>query len=235
MTSASARDVGLRIAGSVLLLVAVIGCGGEARDAQPSPKPSRSAAGDDSNADADANGDGDGDGDENRAPPGDEAGDDGGARAGEDASPGAEDAVLEAKDFGCILRWPQVRRFRITNVRGRLDEALAVARSPNGGTYPVGTILQLVPTEAMVKRARGWNPQTNDWEFFALDVSRTRTTIRSRGAAETVNAFNGNCFDCHKRAEPKWDFVCEDNHGCDPLPIGPDQLLRIQNDDPRCK
>ena len=145
-----------------------------------------------------------------------------------------EDALLEAEDFGCILEWPKVRRFRITNVRGHLDEALAVAASPTGGPYPVGTILQLVPSEAMVKRGRGFSPETNDWEFFALDATRSGTTIRSRGARETVNAFGGNCFECHRLAEPQWDFVCEDSHGCDPLPIGPETFERLQNADPRC-
>jgi hypothetical protein len=145
-----------------------------------------------------------------------------------------EDALLAAEDFGCILEWPRVRRFRITNVRGHLDEALAVANSPTGGTYPVGTIIQLVPSEAMVKRGRGWSPETNDWEFFALDVRADGTTIRSRGARETVNAFGGNCFDCHSLAAPQWDFVCEDSHGCDPLPIGPETFERLQNGDPRC-
>jgi hypothetical protein len=151
-----------------------------------------------------------------------------------DAMVEGEDAYLDAEDFGCILAWPMVRRFRITNVRGHLEEALEVATSPTGGTYPVGTILQLVPGEAMVKRGRGWNPFTNDWEFFALDARASGTTIRSRGAEETVNAFGGNCFDCHRRAEPQWDFVCEDDHGCDPLPLSPETLLSIQNGDPRC-
>lgn len=145
-----------------------------------------------------------------------------------------EDVVLEAADFPCILNWTMVRHFRITNVLGHLDETLAVANSPTGGTYPVGTVIQLVPSEAMVKRGRGWNPLTNDWEFFALDVSATSTTIRARGAEETVNAFGGNCFECHRRADPAFDFVCEDTHGCDPLPLSLETILRIQNADPRC-
>jgi len=156
------------------------------------------------------------------------------ATSGRDAQIEGEDARLEAADFGCILEWPMVRHFRITNVRGHLDEALAVANSPTGGTYPVGTILQLVPSEAMVKRGRGFSPETNDWEFFALDARAGGTTVRSRGAQDTVNAFGGNCFSCHARAEPQWDFVCEDTHGCDPLPIATATLLDIQNGDPRC-
>ena len=145
-----------------------------------------------------------------------------------------EDVVLEAADFPCILNWTMVRHFRITNVLGHLDETLAVANSPTGGTYPVGTVIQLVPTEAMVKRGNGWNPATNDWEFFALNVSAASTTIRARGAEDTVNAFGGNCFNCHQRADPAFDFICENTHGCDPLPIGLSTILSIQNADPRC-
>jgi hypothetical protein len=47
--------------------------------------------------------------------------------------------------------------------------------------YPVGTILQLVPFEAMVKHPRETFPKTNGWEFFALDVSEAGTKIRDRG------------------------------------------------------
>lgn len=146
-----------------------------------------------------------------------------------------EDVVLEAADFPCILNWTMVRHFRITNVLGHLDETLAVANSPTGGTYPVGTVIQLVPSEAMVKRGHGWNPATNDWEFFALNVTATSTTIRARGAEETVNAFGGNCFNCHRRADPAFDFVCENTHGCEPLPIGLETILSVQNADPRCR
>jgi hypothetical protein len=36
----------------------------------------------------------------------------------------------------------------------------------------------LIPTEAMVKREKGFNPVTHDWEFFELDVSKDETEIR---------------------------------------------------------
>jgi hypothetical protein len=45
----------------------------------------------------------------------------------------------------------------------------AAARAENGGVYPVGTVIQLIPFEAMVKRHEGWNPATGDWELFMLD------------------------------------------------------------------
>lgn len=145
-----------------------------------------------------------------------------------------EDPILDAEDFDCILEWPKVHRFRITNVLGDVDASLAVANSPDGGTYPIGTLIQLIPTEAMVKRAPGFAPQANDWEFFALSVSAQGTEILDRGSDQVVNAFGGNCFDCHSKAAPQWDLVCEQDHGCDPLPFTAEQIEAVQNADPRC-
>jgi hypothetical protein len=97
----------------------------------------------------------------------------------------------------------------------------------------VGTILQLVPQEAMVKRATGFSPSTNDWEFFSLDVSSTGTKILSRGGAQVVNRFGGSCASCHSAAQSKFDFVCGHDHGCAPLPIGPAVFAALQKADPR--
>jgi hypothetical protein len=144
-----------------------------------------------------------------------------------------EDLDMKAADFRNLSTMTKVRGFYIDNALGHLDEALRVANSPNGGVYPVGTIVQLVPQEAMVKRRRGWNPETHDWEFFFLATSATGTEIVTRGAKETVNRFGGNCFGCHAAADPKWDFVCEQDHGCAPLPFGHDVFEAIQRADPR--
>src|SRR5262249_31954439 len=110
----------------------------------------------------------------------------------------------------------------------------AVANAPGGGIYPVGTVIQLVPFEASVKRARGFSPASNDWEFFSLSTSATGTTIRARGTMNVVNQFGGNCFTCHKNAQPQWDFLCEQDHGCDPIPITAAQIEALQQADPRC-
>ena len=111
--------------------------------------------------------------------------------------------------------------------------ALAVARSARGGVYPVGTIIQLVPQEAMVKRAPGFSPSTNDWEFFSLDVSAKGTRILSRGGAKVLNRFGGSCASCHSAAASQFDFVCGTTHGCAPLPIGPAVIASLQKSDPR--
>jgi hypothetical protein len=158
-----------------------------------------------------------------------------GSESDSDSTTGVtEDPILDPEDFTCILDWPKVRRFRVTNVLGDVDATLAVANSPAGGDYPVGSLIQLIPTEAMVKRAPGFAPQAHDWEFFSLSVSADGTEILERGSDEVVNAFGGNCFDCHAEAEPQWDFVCEQDHGCAPLPLTAEQIEAVQNADPRC-
>ena len=146
-----------------------------------------------------------------------------------------QDAKLTAADFKNINTMTRVGDHFVTNVSGHLAQALAVARSATGGQYPVGTIIQLIPQEAMVKRAKGFSPSTNDWEFFSLNVTATGTTILSRGGAEVVNRFGGSCASCHSAAQPQFDFVCGTTHGCAPLPIGPAVIASLQKADPRPK
>ena len=145
-----------------------------------------------------------------------------------------EDIVLRAGDFVSLKDMTPVRGFFVSNRLGHLDEALAVANEPEGGTYPVGTLIQLVPQEAMVKRAPGFDAASDDWEFFSLSVSGTTTTIQARGVEDVENAFGGNCFQCHSQAEPEWDLICEDTHGCDPLQISDQIIMNLQDGDSRC-
>ncbi len=145
----------------------------------------------------------------------------------------SEDANLTAADFTNIHAMTRVGDHFVTNVRGHLAQALAVARSPRGGVYPVGTIIQLVPQEAMVKRRAGFSPATRDWEFFSLDVSASGTRILKRGGAEVVNRFGGSCASCHGAAQPQFDDVCGKTHGCAPLPIGDAVIAAIQKAYPR--
>jgi hypothetical protein len=141
---------------------------------------------------------------------------------------------ITAETFGCIREMTPVRGFYVDNLNGDLEGTLAVANSPTGGTYPPGSVVQLVPTEVMVKRAPGFNPATRDWEFFELDVSAEGSTIRARGFADVVNRFGGNCFACHVKARPERDMICEQDHGCDPIPLTPVMTRAIQKTDPRC-
>jgi hypothetical protein len=147
-----------------------------------------------------------------------------------------EDIEMEADDFRALGDMTAVRRFFLDNPLGHLDEAIAVAENPDGGTYPVGTVIQLIPQEAMVKRAPGFDPASNDWEFFELTVTEEGTEINTRGGSEVVNQFGLSCVECHNKAEPEFDLICEHTHGCDPLPPPLDDvevIASVQNSDPR--
>lgn len=156
-----------------------------------------------------------------------------GAKATPPTTRRAEDLEMQAASFSNINTMARVNNHFIANPLGHLDQALAVAHSRKGGRYPVGTIIQLVPQEAMVKRHAGFNAATKDWEFFFLDVSPQGTKIVTRGADDVVNRFGGNCASCHAAAAPQFDMVCEHDHGCAPLPIGDDVIAAIQQSDPR--
>lgn len=145
-----------------------------------------------------------------------------------------QDVKITASDFTNLADMTPVRGFFISNVSGHLDEALKVANDPKGGSYPVGTIVQLIPGEAMVKHVKGYDPETHDWEFFTLQPSPQGTTITAHGGAEVVNAASkASCAGCHSAAKPQFDFVCEHDHGCAPLPFSDDVIRAVQKADPR--
>jgi hypothetical protein len=151
------------------------------------------------------------------------------------AQGGAAKLAITDASFGCIRKLEPVRGFYVGNLAGNLEGTVKAAKSEKGAVYPVGSVVQLVPTEAMVKREAGFNPATKDWEFFELVVSPTGTKINVRGATDVVNRFGGNCLTCHAQAKPEWDMICEQTHGCAPIPVTPVMAKAIQNTDPRCE
>ena len=143
-------------------------------------------------------------------------------------------ADIDANSFRCITKMTPVRQFYVDNLQGNLDATLAAANSTTGAMYPTGSVIQLIPGEAMVKRDKGFNAETHDWEFFELDVSKDGTKIRKRGTTDVVNRFGGNCFGCHAPAGAQWDLVCETDPGCAPLPVTRAMIRALQRTDPRC-
>lgn len=141
---------------------------------------------------------------------------------------------ITADSFRCIRDMTPVRGFYVSNLDGDLKGTLAAAQAPNGGIYPPGSVVQLVPTEVMVKRDPGFNAATKDWEFFELEFVDGKAKIRTRGFVDVVNRFGGNCFACHAKARPEFDMICETGHGCDPIPLTPVMVKAIQKSDPRC-
>ncbi|WP_439134414.1 hypothetical protein [Pseudomaricurvus sp.] len=148
------------------------------------------------------------------------------------ASP--EALKISAEDFRCMLDMTPVRGFFVDNlIEGKLEDTLKVANAEQG-QYPPGSVVQLVPTEVMVKHPKGYNAATKDWEFFELTVSEEGSEIHKRGFVDVVNRFDGNCFACHIKAKPEFDLICETGHGCDPLPIGAEVFTLLQKTDARC-
>ena len=69
--------------------------------------------------------------------------------------------------------------------------------------------------------------------YCQFDGNPQGTRILSRGGAKVLNRFGGSCASCHSAVAPQFDLVCGTNHGCPPLPIGPDVIAALQKSDPR--
>src|SRR4029079_3867215 len=51
----------------------------------------------------------------------------------------------------------------------KLQEAVKVFESgAPAGEYPDGTVIRVIPQEAMIKRSKTASANTNGWEYFAL-------------------------------------------------------------------
>lgn len=148
-----------------------------------------------------------------------------------------DDAFLVDDDFVCLddARFADVAGRRVWNVFGGEAQAAAeaLARSGTPGTYPVGTVVQLFPFEAMVKRGHGFSAATNDWEYLLLDTSSGETVITARGTTDVRN-IGGTCLSCHGAAAA-FDNVCFTNTSCRPLPFFVDTHVEPNLDDARCQ
>src|ERR1700744_2797324 len=88
------------------------------------------------------------------------------ARAADDS---AQRAVkVDDHTFKCISQMTPVRHFYVDNLSGNLQATVAVAEKGKG-EYPEGSVVQLVPTEVMIKQQKGFNSTTHAWGFFAID------------------------------------------------------------------
>ena len=60
---------------------------------------------------------------------------------------------VDDSTFKCILKMTAVRHFFVDNLADNLAGTVAVAQAGKG-EYPEGTVLQLIPNEAIVKRRK---------------------------------------------------------------------------------
>jgi len=151
------------------------------------------------------------------------------------ADQSSERAVkVDDSTFKCITDMTPVRHFYVDNLSGNLQSTVAVAEKGKGD-YPEGSVVQLIPTEVMIKQQKGFNPTTHDWEFFTIHVSKNGSKIEQRGFQNAINRFGLNCFACHQQARQEFDLVCEEDHGCAPIPFTGPMFRALQKADPRCK
>lgn len=141
---------------------------------------------------------------------------------------------VDDQSFKCMLDMTAVGNFYVDNLSGDLEETIKVAKAGHG-EYPQGTVIQLVPNEAMIKQQKGFSPVTKDWEFFYIDVDKDGSKIFRRGFTEVNNRFELNCFACHVKARAEFDLTCRTDQGCDPIPITRAMFGALQRTDPRCK
>jgi hypothetical protein len=159
------------------------------------------------------------------------------------AAPETKKVEVTDASFRCLHKMTKVNDIYVDNLLGNLEGTLAIAKSANGGMYPPGSVVQLLPGEVMVKREKGANPATNDWEFFAIEVSPEGSKIQQRGfGSDTPKNKFGSCFSCHatgKETAPQADMICAAGHPCPPIvfPGGintPVLISALQKTDKRC-
>jgi hypothetical protein len=151
-----------------------------------------------------------------------------------DSSGDEPNVKVTDESFKCITEMTKVRHFYVDNLLGNLADTVAVATAGTGD-YPEGSVVQLMPNEVMIKQQKGYSPVTRDWEFLWIDVDKNGSKIFRRGFAEVNNRFELNCFTCHVKARPEFDFICETENGCDPIPVTKEMFGALQRTDPRCK
>lgn len=141
--------------------------------------------------------------------------------------------VAQDGDFGCVLHWPTAQNVHFTHRCGENDVVKRLLEAPSSGMrFPVGTILQAMPMEAMVKRGGGFDPDHGDWEYFVLAPGPAGTKIVQRGTTGPFNV-GGRCTSCHYKADDH-DNVCGMAHQCPPSGVRDVAFVPTLYLDPRC-
>src|SRR5260370_20964331 len=67
---------------------------------------------------------------------------------------------ISEKSFRCMTEMTHIAPFYVDNLVGNLPGTVQEAESPTRGGYPVGSAVQLVSTEVMVRVQKGFNTAT---------------------------------------------------------------------------
>jgi hypothetical protein len=142
--------------------------------------------------------------------------------------------VATPENFRCLTdgKQPEGKRFRIFGKKRIVKKALRKTTTGKlGKGYPVGTILQLFPFEAMAKRGGKFNKEGHGWEYFKLKPNADGTTeILARGTAEVTNFLGDSCQVCHEGLAKDHDAVCEFVVGIEGLGISDDFFQTLRRD-----
>ena len=151
-----------------------------------------------------------------------------------DSADSALPTVLEVTSatFPCVSDMVAVRGFYLTNLLGATDDAVAIAEAGFEQPLPPGTLIQLIPQEAMIKGLPGSSPETDDWEFFLINPAGGDDAIVERGFDSISNAA-GTCWGCHVGARAR-DGVCEQTGTCADAAVPRSVVDALVASDPRC-
>jgi hypothetical protein len=141
----------------------------------------------------------------------------------------ARQFIAKAETFQCLLdgtKAPGKHFFVFHRHKAALRKALLkIETGKMGKGLPVGTVIQLVPFEAMVKRGGKFNREGHG-----------TTEITLRGQSEVLSAFtHTSCQNCHETQAAQHDAICEFVQGTEGIGLTDDILTVLQNGDPRCK
>lgn len=139
----------------------------------------------------------------------------------------------EPEDFRCVSEMSAVRGFFVDNYLGDVEGTLAAAEDPGARPFPPGSIVQLIPLEAMVRLPDGTSPETGDWEYVMLDTLSGQSEITSRGFGEVEN-LAGSCNSCHAGASSR-NFICEQSGLCEAAALPRSIVDRLVEEDARCE
>jgi cytochrome P460 len=97
------------------------------------------------------------------------------------------------QSFGAVYANDLARQAMTANQSTQFPRGSIIVREKLADATATQPLLLTV----MIKRASGFNPKANDWEFLAIDGAMTRVEERQK---------EGACLNCHK-SQAKRDFV----------------------------